>query len=154
MTQAEYDGYLDSPAHALAQAFSAGTGDDPEEVLERARAHMQELLPAGLQTPGHHFRRVVADGEAVGNLWFHEQIEKEPPQLYLYDIAIDASQRAKGIGTKAMAALEQEAHAVGARQVMLSVFFNNPKAIRLYERLGYVENERGAGGMRMTKALR
>ncbi len=153
MTQAEYDAYTESPAKALAEAFAVGSDANPTVTLEKARAHIATLLTAGLQTPGHHFRTIAVDGATAGHVWFHEQLAQDPPQLYLYDIAVLEERRGQGLGTLVMAALEAEAAVVGASRIMLSVFFSNPGAIRLYRRLGYVKSERGGAGMRMTKTL-
>lgn len=122
-----------------------------EEVA--ARRYLEKLLPQGMQTPGQHFQRIVLDGRAVGTLWYAEQLEETPPRVYLYDIEVDEQHRGKGIGSAAMHALEEEGRRLGAKQVMLAVFFKNPGAIRLYERLGFEPTERGEAGMRMAKPL-
>lgn len=125
----------------------------PEEILPAARRHVEELLPQGRQTPGQHFRSIVVDGQSVGTLWWAEQLDETPPRVYIYDIEVDENHRGKGVGTAAMNALEDEARRLGAEEVMLSVFLQNPGAIRLYERLGYEPTERGKAGMRMSKPL-
>lgn len=120
-----------------------------DEILEKARRHVEELR----QTEGQHFHKIVVDGVAVGTLWYAEQLDETPPRVYLYDIEVDEEHRGKGIGTRAIHALEERGRRLGAKQVMLSVFFQNPGAIRLYERLGFLPTERGEAGMRMAKPL-
>jgi len=124
-----------------------------EEILPRARRHVEELLPQGRRTAGQHIHRIVVDGVAVGTLWWAEQLDETPPRVYVYDIEVDEEHRGKGAGTAAMLALDDEARRRGAKQVMLSVFFGNPGAIRLYERLGFRPAETGQAGMRMAKPL-
>jgi GNAT superfamily N-acetyltransferase len=120
-----------------------------EEILKKARRHVEELR----QTAGQHFHSIVVDGEPVGTLWYAEQLEETPPRVYIYDIEVEEEHRGKGVGTAAIHALEEEGRRLGAKQVMLSVFFQNAGAIRLYERLRFEPTERGEAGMRMAKPL-
>ncbi|KAK7924243.1 acyl-CoA N-acyltransferase [Apiospora marii] len=55
-------------------------------------------------------------------------------QLKLY---VDPSMHGKGVGTRLICALEERARAEGFKQIWLTVWEENPKAHRLYERLGY-----------------
>lgn len=127
--------------------------EDMAQEEKEVRRYMEKLLPRGQQTPGQHFHRIVMDGVPVGTLWYAEQLDEEPPRVYLFDIEVDEEHRGKGIGTLAMQALEEEGRQRKAKQLMLSVFFKNPGAIRLYERLGFEPTERGEAGMRMAKPL-
>lgn len=120
---------------------------------ERTAALLAGILPEGVATPGHHFRRLRADGADVGSLWFAERLCETPPHVYVYDILVHPGCRGRGHGGAALQALEVEARPLGASQILLSVFAHNAGAIRLYERLGYEPCERGGAGMRMRKAL-
>jgi ribosomal protein S18 acetylase RimI-like enzyme len=126
--------------------------DMPQEEAA-ARRFMENLLPQGPQTPGQHLHSIVVGGQSVGTLWWAEQLDETPPRAYIYDLEVDEEHRGKGVGSAAMQALEDEARRLGAEQVMLSVFFENPGAIRLYERLGFRPSETGEAGMRMSKPL-
>jgi len=126
--------------------------DMPQEEAA-ARRFMETLLPQGPQTPGQHFESIVVGGQSVGRLWWAEQLDETPPRAYIYDLEVAEEHRGKGVGTAAMQALEDEARRLGAEQVMLSVFFKNSGAIRLYERLGFRPSETGKAGMRMSKPL-
>lgn len=153
MEAGRFDEYLEGALVRFAHDFAASSDLSFETALAKARDHVAGLLEDGMATSGHHFRTLVVDGAPAGTLWFAEQLEESPPRVYLYDIAVDEARRGQGIGTRALHALEEEARALGARAVMLSVFHHNTGAVRLYERLGYEPHETGAGGMRMVKSL-
>jgi ribosomal protein S18 acetylase RimI-like enzyme len=59
------------------------------------------------------------------------------------DIVLLPSERGQGIGTDVIEAVLRAATAAGAREVTLSVLFNNAAARRLYGRLGFVETGEG-----------
>ncbi|TGJ83641.1 hypothetical protein E0Z10_g5126 [Xylaria hypoxylon] len=50
---------------------------------------------------------------------------------------VDTTAHGRGIGSKLIAAVEEKARAEGFKQLWLTVWENNPKAERLYARLGY-----------------
>lgn len=63
---------------------------------------------------------------------------KVPPgDLYLDGIVVDPSLRGQGIGSALMAAFEHLARENGFTSVSLEVIDTNPRALSLYERLGY-----------------
>jgi ribosomal protein S18 acetylase RimI-like enzyme len=145
-----FDAYVERSITRFAESFPQ---EPQEEILGEARRLAKKLLPRGRATPGHHFKSIVMDGVPVGTLWWAEQLDEAPPRIYLFDIEVDEEHRGKGVGTAAMQALDEEGRRLGAKQVVLSVFFSNPGAIRLYERLGFEPSERGEAGMRMAKPL-
>ncbi|RWA06934.1 hypothetical protein EKO27_g8174 [Xylaria grammica] len=50
---------------------------------------------------------------------------------------VDTTAHGRGIGSKLIAAVESQARAEGFKQLWLTVWEHNPKAERLYQRLGY-----------------
>ena len=153
MSDAEAERDFERIIAVFAEALVAAREWPDEEARIRARRKTEEVLPQGACTPGHHFRNIVIDGGSAGTLWFAEQLDETPPRVYVFDIAVDEDRRGHGIGSRALGALEEEARALGAQQIMLSVFHHNAGAVRLYSRLGYVPGERDEYGMRMAKAL-
>ena len=93
---------------------------------------------------------ILHGDERAGAVWFAEQLDEEPPRIYLFDIAIDADRRGQGLGSATLRALADEARALGARELVLSVFHHNAGAVRLYRRLGFEPRERDDHGMRMA----
>lgn len=76
---------------------------------------------------------------------------REEPECLLMDgIAVDASLRGHGIGTKLLRAIEEKALSRGCRTIRLDVIDTNPGARRLYERFGFeAEKTTGVGIFRM-----
>lgn len=64
---------------------------------------------------------------------------------YISDISIRPEFRGQGIGSKLIARAEKEAIAEGCRTIRLAVWYDNPGAKKLYERLGFVEYGRREG---------
>ncbi len=62
-------------------------------------------------------------------------IEKD--DLYIADIAIDENQQSKGYGTKVIKNIISCAKKNGYKRVLLDADFRNPKAKKLYEKLGF-----------------
>ena len=153
MSEPEYAEYIERSVARYAEALARAGVMDVAAALQSARTHMEALLPDGRLTTGHHFMNLVRGGDVVGTLWFHEQLDESPPRLFVFDVRVRPESQGAGVGTAAMEALEAEARRSGVSQLMLSVFFHNAGAIRLYERLGFEECERSEAGMRMRKSV-
>jgi ribosomal protein S18 acetylase RimI-like enzyme len=86
--------------------------------------------------------------EAVGFLSY--SYGKRAAQLKLHKLYVQVERHGQGLGRAGLARVMQAAAALGAREVSLFVNKNNQKAIRAYERAGFVIaesviNEFGAG---------
>ena len=140
MTQARYDAWLVDTIREYA-AEKVAAGNEPEEgSLERSRAAFEELLPQGLQTPGHEVRSIVDDaGQAVGYAWFTQEVRPAGRVVFIYDIAVDPEFRRRGHAQAALAEIEEYARANDCIGVMLHVFGGNEGARRLYRSSGYLE---------------
>ncbi|MFD1989253.1 GNAT family N-acetyltransferase [Paenibacillus nicotianae] len=83
--------------------------------------------------------------------------EAREDEYYLDSLAVDSSYQGQGIGTVLIHAFEQQAQQLGHHKVMLIVDQENPKARKLYERLGYTEDGQitvnGHEFYRMIKAV-
>jgi ribosomal protein S18 acetylase RimI-like enzyme len=108
-----------------------------EEAPSAARKEVQELLPAGLETPNHFFFSIRAEPEdtKVGLIW----LAIEPRGAFVYDLEVFEPYRRKGHAEAAMRLAEQVAREKGARKIALHVFGDNAGARRLYQKLGYAE---------------
>lgn len=154
MSDAEFDAYLEQLIPKYAREGARATGMLPEEALKFARNQISRLLPDGRRTTDHHFITVVDDcGDTAGILWFAERLDRDPPDVFIYDIVIEESRRGRGFGSASMRALEEEVARIPLNAISLHVFSTNQSAIRLYERLGYECTHRGDGGLQMTKRL-
>jgi ribosomal protein S18 acetylase RimI-like enzyme len=75
---------------------------------------------------------IEADNRAAGGLW----LEWQPDSLYIHEVQILPEFQSKGLGTAVVQhVIEQGAHR--KLPVTLSVVPANPRAKRLYERLGF-----------------
>jgi ribosomal protein S18 acetylase RimI-like enzyme len=63
--------------------------------------------------------------------------DREPGIGWLEMLSIHETLHSLGLGTRLIRALEDRAGEQGARRVRLSVEHDNPRALRLYRRLGY-----------------
>jgi ribosomal protein S18 acetylase RimI-like enzyme len=114
------------------------SGEDPDLARRTAVAQTGSLFPGGVPAPGQLVYRVIDDaGTDVGSLWIGPHTPDRPEAFWVWDVAIDESQRGKGLGRAAMRMAEEEARAHGATELGLNVFGHNAVARRLYESLGY-----------------
>jgi len=95
--------------------------------FEAQRRHYSTHFPSAAHSI------VLHHGEPVGRIWVHRPSE----EIRLLDIAILPEYRRRGIGTHLIRKLQDEARAAGL-PLHHSVELDNPRARRLYERLGFV----------------
>jgi len=94
-------------------------------------------------------------GKAAGQLMTALVESAGELTLHLIDITVSTDARGRGIGIDVVAALEQAACASGAIRFQLAVLDGNEAARRLYQRLGFIAVDAGAGShIGMVKALR
>ncbi len=100
----------------------------------------------------------VGGGQPVGAAWYrlftagrpgYGFVDERTPEL---SIGVLAGARGRGVGTKLLHALLQQASAAGFRTLSLSVEPDNP-AVRLYERAGFKRVGGGADAWTMVADL-
>ncbi|MCM0583159.1 GNAT family N-acetyltransferase [Weissella diestrammenae] len=82
------------------------------------------------------FQKVLAEKYQYHELVFPDS-EVYPNEWYLDSIAVNTAARGMGVGSRLLAAVDQYAKAAGATVVGLNVDDANPKAQKLYERVGF-----------------
>jgi len=82
---------------------------------------------------GATFDVIEVDGEPVGRLY----VARWEDEIRIMDIALLPEHRGRGVGTQILRGLLEEGALTGKR-VSIHVEMNNP-AVRLYERLGFVQ---------------
>lgn len=82
------------------------------------------------------------DGEVVGGLAAYElrKFEQRRSEIYIYDLAVDANHRRKGIATKLILELKKIAAARGAYVIFVQADHGDDPAIELYTKLGVRED--------------
>jgi ribosomal protein S18 acetylase RimI-like enzyme len=138
-TEVDYHAWLIQaiPAFALTNVED-GRWTLAESIDKSKEAHAA-LLPQGLQTPGHHFARLLdaAGGAQVGALWWQESDKVDGREAYVFNIEIDEPARRRGYARAAFLELERAARERGVRHLGLHVFGHNHGARRLYDELGF-----------------
>lgn len=84
---------------------------------------------------GARFDVVLEDGEPVGRLYVDRTPERFPDEIRLVDVAFLPEHRGRGLGSRLLGELIEEARAAGKR-LTIHVEIYNP-ALSLYERLGF-----------------
>jgi ribosomal protein S18 acetylase RimI-like enzyme len=120
-------------------------------ALDRARAGFAQLLPRGLQTPGHRVLEIfdATQPEPLGFVWFALLDEGGERSAYIYNIRVEPAFRGRGHAKEALDRVAAIAAEEGAHALALHVFSFNTSALALYRSLGY-----GITGMNMLKPLR
>ena len=121
---------------AYADLFNATWGGWDEERHSR---HFSASIQRG------HISIIEVDGVPVGML----QLIANSDTVDIHELQIDPSHQSRGLGTSVLTDVVSDASARG-RTVRLSVGLKNQKAIRLYERLGFVSQGQSETHLHMT----
>lgn len=97
--------------------------------FDAQHAHYQKYHPTA------SYDVIEWDGEGIGRLY----VERGKDEINIIDITLLPQHRGKGLGTRLLREIQQEAMATG-KKVTIHVEKFNP-ALRLYERLGFVAKE-------------
>ncbi|WP_447751731.1 AAC(3)-I family aminoglycoside N-acetyltransferase [Sphingopyxis fribergensis] len=83
-----------------------------------------------------------AEGAVIGGLTAYDlpKLEQARSEIYLYDLAVDAAHRRRGIATALIAALQHIAAETGAWAVFVQADYGDDPAIALYTKLGVRED--------------
>jgi len=91
-----------------------------------------------------HFIAIAAraGGEVVGGLaaYVLEKFEQARSEIYIYDLAVRAEHRRRGVATGLIGALKEIAKTRGAYVIFVQADRGDEPAIRLYESLGTRED--------------
>jgi ribosomal protein S18 acetylase RimI-like enzyme len=135
---------MDSAGHGIAILQA---GFDPRYGI--AALQEQKLVGvAGIQYGGHHFLNFKRSAFVQEFGWTRGlfklaliQFASRPHrrgQLLMDGIVVASSMRGQGVGTRLLVAVTDYARQNGFRSVRLDVVDTNPRARRLYERMGFV----------------
>lgn len=113
-----------------------GIATTPEEVWS-----VDELAQRVRDAASKGEAMLVAEreGRVVGVLGLTRATRAASRHVASLGVTVAARARGRGVGTALMRAAEDAARAWGVKKISLGVFAHNDGAIRLYKRLGYVE---------------
>jgi aminoglycoside 3-N-acetyltransferase I len=102
------------------------------------------LMSSNLMLENNYFIALVAlkDSEVIGGIAAYELIkfEQERSEIYIYDLAVAATHRRKGIATALIQELKKIAKVRGAYVVFVQADIDDKPAIALYTKLGVRED--------------
>ncbi len=151
LTPDEYVVFREWAIHDYAtENVRAGDWSDAE-ATRRSQEDIDQLLPEGERTKGHHLYSIVAEpgNRRVGVVWFSTEGSGSPGVGFVYNLVVYENYRRKGYAYQAMRDMENIALKEGITRVGLHVFEHNGPAIALYRKLGYVTTS-----INMAKALK
>jgi GNAT superfamily N-acetyltransferase len=128
LRDADFPAYRDYFIEDYAQDLASNHGMALPDAHRQADASLQQLLPLGVATPGHHLLAMVpeasnAPGEPLGYLW--HAIDGAAGTTFIYDFYVTPPHRGRGLGKAAMAALEAQLAPLGIHQIKLRVAHDN-----------------------------
>ncbi len=151
MSQEMYEAFYDYSTKDYAKDLETSGKATKEDSLSRAKEEFSQLLPQGMDTKDNYIVSVVLGEEVIGSLWYQKLNEKT---LFICDILIYEEFRGKGYGKLTLQELDKVTRELGLGQILLHVFSYNERAIRLYEKHGYVTaSEEKQGSFYMKKVL-
>lgn len=118
-------------------------GEVFEDVDTYSRAQPREAYLEGLLCSDHFIAlAALQDGAVIGGLAAYElkKFEQERKEMYIYDLAVVAQQRRRGIATGLITQLTTIAKARGAYVIFVQADLTDPAAIALYTKLGTRED--------------
>jgi ribosomal protein S18 acetylase RimI-like enzyme len=139
MTAAEYEAWREESIPNYARDKVVAGQWREAESLENSHAEVDQLLPQGLATPGHHLWAVRDDAhvDSVGAMWVAEQQHGARRIAYVFDFLVKPQHRRQGHARRAFLALEHKVDELNLEGISLHVFGHNDAARALYESLGY-----------------
>jgi len=131
--------------------FIEKIGVSPQKFVEGKWSHM---LPDGINTENNYLWVIKKcnSGESLGHLMVVKHPEKKI--TFINDIFLKKEYRGAGYGTFILHLVEKIAKMEHLSQAIeLHVFRHNNRAMRLYDRMGFVTNEEDFTGYRMLKKI-
>ncbi|WP_045855305.1 GNAT family N-acetyltransferase [Raoultella terrigena] len=150
MQEADYAAWLAYFIPDYAVEIADNYGLAAPAARAQAQQEIAESLPEGAGTPGQVLLCLierVGDAERqVGYLWYKPDAKMR--SAFICDFYIHPDSQGKGLGKRAMAALENDLRLQGFAQIKLRVAGDNARARRLYEASGF-----GVTGINMSKNI-
>jgi len=136
---ADYQAYF---IEDYARDLQDNSGHDRETAIAIATL----CLPAGVENERESLFCIMQQHTRVGYLWYRLSDDKN--WAFINDFYVLPQYRSLGYGKLAINAMEQNLVAINVDEIRLRVAANNPRALKLYEHLGF-----NVSGYNMSKKL-
>lgn len=110
-----------------------GLYERPEPSLDDERAYVASHLNRDNST----LMAAFVDGRVAGLAGILGRDLSQESHVGMVGVSVDQDFRGRGVGTSLLTSLLEWAPRHGLRRVEIEAFANNPRAIELYERLGF-----------------
>ena len=122
-----------------ADELTRNYGHPLDVALTLAKEDLVTSFPDNISTPENDLMCIELQAEQVttliGYLWY--ALKDKNATIFIYDFYIFENQRGKGYGKAALNALECTVATTGVQQIKLRVAYDNPRALKLYEAVGF-----------------
>lgn len=144
MSEQHYPTYCTYFIEDYAQDLASNQGHDLPTARHKAEQTLRQSLPQGVATPNHSLLCILpgdetlateAEEEPLGYLWHSMDVANG--ESFICDFYMAPSRRGQGYGRAAMRVLEERLLALGITRVKLRVAQDNPRALALYQELGF-----------------
>ena len=136
METKEFTNYRDYFIVDYAIEIAANYGYSPEKSRNIALKELLEDLPQTISTPDNFlFCIAESGGKTIGYLWY--KLLDKGGTAFILDFVVFEKLRGMGYGKAALLALEKQLFQSGVEQIKLRVAFDNNRAFRLYEKIGF-----------------
>ncbi|EOL8988636.1 GNAT family N-acetyltransferase [Cronobacter dublinensis] len=150
MTNDEYPAYLDYFVRDYACELETNYRLSQRDALARAKQEISDLLPEGVNTPGHVLLSIVMHSDNthnhVGYLWYKPDTTMRT--VFIYDFHIFNASQGQGLGKQSLRAFENYLQAQNFKEIRLRVAGDNDRARHVYEASGF-----GVTGFNMSKSI-
>lgn len=153
MTEDRFGAFLASRIESFATDMVTGRGWASDGAREKSSDWHSRILRRGLATPDQYFFVVQLDDTRVGDLWLAVEGPPDSAGGYILHFSIDEPFRRRGIGSAAMARLEDEAAHLGLLRLAIHVFTYNTVAIQFFRTVGFRDVTLKGTRLKMTKSL-
>ncbi|RMZ80740.1 hypothetical protein DV738_g2600, partial [Chaetothyriales sp. CBS 135597] len=145
ISQQELEACLDLIEHTSADDYANSElgWSRAEKRKEMALPDMKFVLLLSDPQPGtSNLSSTEGGGETVfGFISFMITYEDGQEVVYIYEVHLQQAMQGKGYGRRLIEYVEAIGESVGVGKAMLTVFRSNQRALHVYERLGYEEDE-------------
>ncbi|ERM60857.1 GNAT family N-acetyltransferase [Vibrio cyclitrophicus] len=146
MTSSEYPAYCDYFIDDYSREIVENYGHSLDRAIELANQDLLRSFPNGLETNVHALLCVESGSELVGYLW--HSINAADKSTFIYDFFIFPNFRNNGYGKLAISVFESQLKSVGIEQIKLRVAYQNQRALKLYQEIGFA-----ISGYNMSKKI-